>query len=154
MNAVERLLAIEEIRDLVARYNIVYDDHDWGGLAELWMEDAAFVVNGVAFEGRATLLEFLTGCLPDGYFGKHLCSPSRIALGDDGATATAQTDVAWIAQNFETSIVGRYDDTFAKVDGRWLFARREESTVPFKPGFPPYSEAATSVSGATMRTES
>jgi hypothetical protein len=41
-------------------------------------------------------------------------------------TATAQTDVLWIAQNFENSIIGRYDDTFVKRDGRWLFARRED----------------------------
>jgi uncharacterized protein (TIGR02246 family) len=152
VNDVERLVALEEIRALITRYSITYDDHDWDAFGELWTEDAAFVVNGRAFEGREVMLEFLTTCLPEDYFGKHVCSPSLVELGSGGDTATAQTDVLWIAQNFENSIVGRYDDTFARRDGRWLFSRREESTVPFRPGFPPYSEAALAVSGPTMRS--
>jgi uncharacterized protein (TIGR02246 family) len=153
MNAVERLVAIEEIRDLIARYAISYDDHDWDDYAQLWTEDAAFVVNGVAFEGREVMLKFLSECLPDDYVGKHMNSNSRIEIAEDGESARAQTDVVWIAQNFENSIVARYSDTFVRRDGRWLFARREESTMPFKQGFPPYSEVALSVSGSTMRAE-
>jgi uncharacterized protein (TIGR02246 family) len=152
MNDVERLVALEEIRALITRYSITYDDHDWDAFGELWTEDAAFVVAGHAFAGRDVMLEFLTTCLPDDYFGKHMCSPSLVELAPDGESATARTDVLWIAQNFENSIVGRYDDTFVRRDGRWLFARREESTIAFKPGFPPYSESALAVSGATMRT--
>jgi uncharacterized protein (TIGR02246 family) len=151
MNDIERLVALEEIRALIATYNISYDDHDWEAFGELWTEDAAFVVNGRAFEGREVMLDFLTTCLPDDYYGKHLCSPSHVELAPGGQSATARTDVLWIAQNFENSIVGRYDDAFRRTGGRWLFARREESTIPFKPGFPPYSEAALAVSGTTMR---
>jgi uncharacterized protein (TIGR02246 family) len=151
MDAVERLVAIEEIRALIARYTIAYDDHDWGAFGELWTEDAAFVANGVAFEGREPMLEFLTTCLPDDYFGKHMNSPPLIEIGPDGTAATAKTDVVWISQNFENTIVARYDDTLVKRNGRWLFLRREESTVQFKPGAPPMSETAMAVSSATMR---
>jgi uncharacterized protein (TIGR02246 family) len=153
MDAVERLLAIEEIRALIARYAITYDDHDWESFGRLWAEDASFVANGVAFEGREPMLEFLTTCLPDDYFGKHMNSPPLIEIAADGATATAKTDVVWISQNFENTIVARYDDTLVKRDGRWLFLRREESTVAFKPGPPPMSETAMAVSSATMRAE-
>jgi hypothetical protein len=153
VNAVERLVALEEIRDLITRYSIAFDDHDWDDLAQLWTEDAAFVVAGRSFEPRDVLLDFLMTCLPADYFGKHMCSPSRVVLAPDGKSATAQTDVLWIAQNFENSIVGRYDDSFVHDGERWLFQRRKESTIAFKPGFPPYSEAALSVSGATMRKE-
>ena len=38
-------------------------------------------------------------------------------------------------------------------DGRWLFARREETPLQYKPGPPPMSEEAVGVSGATMRAE-
>jgi uncharacterized protein (TIGR02246 family) len=152
MDALERLIAIEEIRDLIARYNISFDDHDWDDFALMWTEDAAFVVNGVAFEGREVMLDFLTTCRPADYHGTHLCSPSRVAIAPDGQTATAQTDVVWIAQNFENTIVARYSDTFVKRDEGWLFRRREEATVPYRPGPPPQSDAAVSVSGATMRT--
>lgn len=153
MDAVERLVAIEEIRDLIARYAIDYDDQNWEDFATLWAEDAAFVVEDVAFEGRERLLEFLTTCLPPGYTGKHMNANTRIQIAEDGQTATAQTDVVWIAQNFENQILARYYDTFVRRDGRWLFQRRQEIPVPFKEGFPPYSETALSVSGPTMRTE-
>ena len=153
MDAVERLVATQEIRDVIARYAIHYDDKDWEAFATLWAEEAAFVANGVAFEGRESLLGFLTTCLPEGYSGKHMNSPPLVELAPDGERATAKTDVVWISQDFENRIVGRYDDVFVRRDGRWLFLRRVESTVPFTPGPPPMSDTAMSVSAATMRRE-
>jgi uncharacterized protein (TIGR02246 family) len=153
MDGLERLVALQEIRDVIARYAIYYDDKDWEAFGTLWAEEAAFVANGVAFEGRAALLAFLTTCLPADYSGKHLNSPPLVELAPDGESATARTDVVWISQDFENRIVGRYDDRFVRRDGRWLFLRREESTVPFTPGPPPMSDTAMRVSEATMRRD-
>jgi uncharacterized protein (TIGR02246 family) len=153
MSDVDRLLSLEQIRALIATYAISFDDHDWDRFGQLWTEDAAFVVDGQAFEGREAMLEFLTTCLPDDYDGKHMNSPPLIELAPDGEHATADTDVVWIPQNFENAIVARYHDTFVRRDGRWLFARREETPLRYKPGPPPMSETAVGVSGATMRTE-
>ena len=97
------------------------------------------------------MLAFLTTCLPADYSGKHMNSPPRIEVAPDGQTATAKTDVVWITQDFQNTIVGRYDDELVKQYGRWLFARRVETTVPFTPGPAPMSETALSVSSATMR---
>ena len=151
MDAVERLVALQEIRDLIARYAIHYDDKDWAAFGTLWTEDAAFVANGIAFAGKHAMLEFLTTCLPDDYTGKHMNSPPLVELSPDGERATAKTDVVWITHDFENTIVGRYADTFVRREGRWLFSRREESTVEYRPGPPPMSETAMSVSSATMR---
>jgi uncharacterized protein (TIGR02246 family) len=151
MSTVDRLQSIEEIRALIATYAISFDDHDWDRFGTLWTEDAAFVVDGQAFEGRETMLEFLTTCLPDDYGGKHMNSPSLIELAPDGESATADTDVVWIPQNFENAIVARYHDTLVRRDGRWLFARREETPLQYRPGPPPMSDTAVGVSGATMR---
>ena len=153
MSDLERLIAIEEIRRVIATYAIAYDDKDWETFAELWTEDAAFAVAGQAWEGKAALLEFLTTCLPDDYDGKHMNSPPLIEVATDGESATARTDVVWITQSFENQIVGRYNDQFARVDGRWLFKRREETPVEFRPGPPPMSDAAVGASAATMRKE-
>jgi uncharacterized protein (TIGR02246 family) len=154
MDTVERLAAVEEIRALIATYAISFDDHDWDRFSALWTEDAAFVVVGQeAFEGREAMLEFLTTCLPDDYAGKHMNSPSLIEVAPDGESATAWTDVVWIPQNFENAIVARYRDTLVRRDGRWLFARREETPLQYKPGPPPMSAASVGVSAATMRTE-
>jgi uncharacterized protein (TIGR02246 family) len=153
MNDVERLLALEQIRALIATYAISFDDHDWERFGELWTEDAAFVVGDQAFEGREAMLEFLTTCLPRDYSGKHMNSPPLIELAPDGESATADTDVVWIPQNFENAIVARYHDKLVRHGGGWRFARREETPLQFRPGPPPMSEASVGVSGATMRTE-
>jgi hypothetical protein len=76
-----------------------------------------------------------------------------IALAPDGESAEAWTDVVWIPQNFENAIVARYHDTLVRRDGRWLFARRSETPLRYKPGPPPMSDTAVGVSGATMRAE-
>jgi len=151
VNDLERLVAIQEIRDLITRYALSYDDKDWEAFGRLWTEDASFVAGGMSFEGRGPMLEFLTTCLPEDYDGKHMNAPSLIEIGPDGTTATAKTDVVWISQSFENTIVARYNDTLVKQDGRWLFLRREETTVAYKPGPPPMSETAMAVSSSTMR---
>ncbi|WP_116996467.1 nuclear transport factor 2 family protein [Desertimonas flava] len=151
MDALERLLAVEEISDLIGRYCMLFDDQDWAGLNELWTDDAAFVVEDTAFEGRSTLMTFLSTCLPAGYRSKHMISRPLVAIGADGNTATARTDVVWIASNFENTIVGRYEDELVRDDTGWRFRRRVERPVPFVAGPPPMSDAATGVSGATMR---
>jgi uncharacterized protein (TIGR02246 family) len=153
VNDIERLVAVEEIRRLIATYAIAYDDKDWDTFAELWADDAAFAVEDQAWQGKEALLDFLTTCLPDDYNGKHMNSPALIEIAADGQSATARTDVVWITQSFENQIVARYNDELARVEGRWLFKRRVETTVEFRPGPPPMSDAAVGASAATMRKE-
>jgi uncharacterized protein (TIGR02246 family) len=150
MDALERLVATKEIEDLISRYCISFDDQDWETFARLWTEDAAFVVGDMAFEGRETMLEFLTTCLPEGYVSKHMISRPLVEFESD-TRARARTDVVWIAANFENTIVGRYVDTIVRHDGAWLFQRREEEPVPYRDEPPPMSDTAVQVSSPTMR---
>jgi hypothetical protein len=152
LDALERLVAIQEISDLIGRYCMLFDDEDWAGLSELWTEDAAFVVEDAAFEGRDVLMDFLSHCLPSGYRTKHMISRPVVVVADDGATATARTDVVWIAANFENTILGRYEDELVRGAGGWRFKRRVERPVQFIAGPPPMSDAANEVSGETMRS--
>jgi uncharacterized protein (TIGR02246 family) len=150
VDPLERLVAIQEIRDQIARYAIWFDDKNWEEFAQLWADDAAFVGPGMAFEGKEAVLEFLTNCLPADYTGKHMNSPPLIELIARDR-ARARTDVVWITMDFENRIVARYDDVFRLVDGRWLFERRTEVVVPYRAGEPPMSDAAMAVSSETMR---
>jgi hypothetical protein len=151
MTPLDRLIAVDEISDLIGRYCMLFDDEDWTGLDALWADDAAFVVEDVAFEGRETLMEFLSTCLPPGYRSKHMISRPVVDVAADGTTARARTDVVWIAANFENTIVGRYEDELVRGDDGWKFSRRVERPVQFVPGPPPMSDTATGVSGATMK---
>ena len=153
MDALEELIAREAIRDLIARYPMAFDDRDWDAWEALWTEDVVFVVDGVPIEGLPAVKAFMMQCLPQDYQSKHLCGPSVIEIADDGATAHAKTDVVWIAANYNNQIVARYVDTLVKRDGRWLISRREEWTVPYRPGPPPMSAESVELSGATMRKE-
>ena len=153
MEPIERLTAVNEISDLIGRYCMLFDDEDWAGLDELWTDDAAFVVEDQAFEGRDVLMAFLSTCLPRGYRTKHLIARPLVDVAADGATARARTDVVWIAANFENTILGRYEDELVRDDRGWRFSRRVEHPVQDIPGPPPMSDAANDVSGATMRAD-
>ena len=74
----------------------------------------------------------------------------RPVVVGDAETATAETDVVWVSQDFENRIVARYVDDFVKQDGRWVFKRRVEEPLPFIPGPPPMSETAMEMSASTM----
>ena len=150
MDALERLVAIQEIRDQIARYAILFDDKNWDEFAELWAEDAVWEGPGMVFEGRTELMRFLSTCLPADYNGKHMNSPPLIDLSGP-ERARARTDVVWITHDFANQIVARYDDVFKRVDGRWVFERRTEIVVPYKEGPPPMSDTAIALSGETMR---
>jgi hypothetical protein len=151
MDALERLVAIQEIRDQIARYAIWYDDKNWQAFATLWADDAAFEVNGMVFDGKPAVLDFLVHCLPDDYSGKHMNASPLVEIDEGGGKARARTDVVWLSQDFENRIVARYDDEFLHVDGRWLFRRRTEVVLPFVAGDPPMSDTALDVSSSTMR---
>jgi hypothetical protein len=153
VDALERLVAIQEIRDQIARYAIWFDDKNWDDFAGLWAEEAVFEGPDMRFEGRDAVLEFLTGCLPADYNGKHMNATALIEPDESGARARARTDVVWITMNFQNTIVARYDDQFVRRDGRWVFLHRKEVVVPFRDGPPPMSDTALAVSSATMRPD-
>jgi uncharacterized protein (TIGR02246 family) len=150
-DALQELIDRERIRDLLARYPMAFDDADWAAWDEIWTDDLVWVVEGKAIEGLPAVREFMVGCLPGDYTGKHLCGSPVIDLAPDGMSARTRTDVVWIAQNYENTIVARYVDDLVKRDGRWRISRREEEVVPFRPGPPPMSEESVELNGATMR---
>ena len=149
MDALENLIAQQEIRDLSARYAMFLDDHDWDALAQLWTEDAAWSIGDTVFGGRGAVMGFLSGCLSADYFAKHINGQSLIEVNQDGVTATGRTDVLWLAQNFETQVMARYVDTYVKAGGRWLFKHRQEVGVAYRPG--PVSSGPMAIGGPTMR---
>ena len=149
MDALENLVAQQEIRDLSAKYAMFLDDHDWDALGGLWSEDAVWSIGDIVFAGRQAVMAFLSGCLIEDYFAKHINGQSLIVVNEDGVTATGKTDVLWLAQNFETQVMARYVDSYVKVGGHWLFKHREEVGIDYRPG--PVSSGPAAIGGPTMR---
>jgi ketosteroid isomerase-like protein len=119
---VERLLAFEEIRQLASRYAVAVDRRDLDTLVSLFVPDVRVGREATGREAlRAGFAEQLRGIgVSILHVGTH-----QIDLADaDHATGHVyckgeiQDGDRWIHQAI------RYDDTYRRCDGRWLFVRR------------------------------
>jgi len=124
---VERLIAIEDIKQLKARYCALCDaNYDPDGIAAMFTEDGIW--DGADFgryEGRAAIHAFFTGISGDIEFAAHMVLNTIITV--DGETANGKW---WLIMPCTTTIDGpkearwllaEYDDDYVKVDGAWLF---------------------------------
>jgi hypothetical protein len=122
MDDLQRLLAHEAIRQLVARYALYVDSRDYDALVELFVEDVRV---GRHACGRAALRESFAEAL----------APRRVTIlsvgthvikvvDDDHATGVlycrgeVQEDDRWIHQLI------LYTDEYERRDGTWYFVRR------------------------------
>ncbi len=122
MNDIERLLAYEEIRQLASRYAIATDRRDIETLVSLFVDDVRV---GRDTYGREALRENFAFQLRGIGVSILNVGTHQIDLVDaDNATghvyckAEVQDGDRFIHQAI------RYDDTYARRDGRWLFVRR------------------------------
>lgn len=126
LDRVESRFAIQE---LVTAYCEACDEHDMPRLAGLFTEDAVFdspsgVLRAV---GRDAIAEMFVGAFRvrgPGYHWTH-----DLTVGFDGADPDRATGL--VASHAETCPNGvaslaamKYDDEYRRLDGRWLFSRR------------------------------
>jgi uncharacterized protein (TIGR02246 family) len=120
---VDRLVAYEEIRQLVARYAVAVDSRDLDALVALFSDD---VQVGRDERGRAALRAYFDRSLREVRVtilntGTHVID----LVDDDHASGIVycrgevQSGDQWIVQAIQ------YRDTYERQDGRWLFTRRQ-----------------------------
>ena len=121
--AVDRLLAYEEIRQLAARYALAVDSRDLDALVALFVDDVRV---GRDATGRDALRQFFDTSLRGIGVSRLSVTTHVIDLqGPDAATGSVYCDgeIAdgdrWIRQTI------LYRDTYARRDGRWYFVRRD-----------------------------
>jgi ketosteroid isomerase-like protein len=119
----ERLLAYEEIRQLVARYAVATDARDLDALVALFVDDVRV---GRDLRGRAALKAYFDRSLRDVgvtilHVGTHL-----IEFDDDDhahgivyCRGEIQVGDRWVVQAIQ------YRDTYERRDGHWYFVRRK-----------------------------
>lgn len=133
----ETLLAIEEIKQLKARYFRCMDTHDWAGLAEVFTHDCRFDPHGALEEnpdrggaepilGREAATTYIRqGIEPitSAHFG-HM--PEIEILSETEATGIwALADILRTPTGEPFAMFrgyGHYHETYSKADGRWRIA--------------------------------
>jgi ketosteroid isomerase-like protein len=122
MDAVERVVARDEIQQLAYRYALTMDSRDIEGLVGLFVEDVRVGADG---RGRQALRESFDQQLREVgvtilFVGNHVIdfeSPDE-ASGHVYCRAELQDGERWIQQAI------LYRDRYRRCDGRWYFVRR------------------------------
>ena len=123
LSPLDRLVAHDEIRQLVARYAVAMDARDFAAVAALFVED---VHVGRGERGRDHLRASLERAVRDMpltilNLGTHLIELDDLdhARGVVYCRAELQLRDAWVVQLIQ------YRDTYERRDGAWWFVRRQ-----------------------------
>jgi len=115
----------DQIRRTLAEYSQRCDDGRFDEWADLFTEDARFILSGQVTEGRESIRVLMTAMMPADRRGQHVTSNSLVDI--DGDSATASTDYLFVRPTADgPGIVaaGRYHDLLTR-DGRcWRFRER------------------------------
>jgi len=124
----QRLLDVEEIQQLKARYFRLMDTKDWAAFGELFTDDAVMDADGYVQEGRAKILSFLPKVLDGVVTTHHGHMPEITITGPDTATGV------WAMFDYLTFPgdgpprglrgYGHYHEEYRRVDGAWRIHRR------------------------------
>ena len=124
----DELVAREEIRDLVARYNANGDAGRYEQVLELFAPDAVMDVSGTEYRGRDEIATIFSGAASDfsaqeGFrYVRHATTTHQIDL--TGPTSAEGRLYFFVVMAHGLDHWGRYRDRYAVVDGRWRFEHR------------------------------
>ncbi len=122
------LSTIRELEQLKYAYARCLDQKRWDELGELFTEDAHASYGGGAyvFDGREAIMGFLVRNMDrPGFLSSHrMHHPEITLISDTEATGRWALDDHNIDTDFQIEVQGAafYEDTYVKVDGRWLIA--------------------------------
>ncbi len=123
----------EEIRNAMAWYTRVIDDHEFEKLDRIFDEETIYVMSTGEVRGLGAAIQALHKVLSTGVpHRRHVYMNTAVELGGDRATATSDwyvlgpnADGGWNVLN-----AGRYNDEFQRKNGRWMFAARRIALAP------------------------
>lgn len=115
---------IEQIKDLKARYFLSMDGKDWAAMRQVFTDDATVDISGAGggvYDAPEAFIAYLTRSL-GGVQSLHEGSQPEIQLtSPDTAIGTwVLNDCMTLPNGAEFRGFGKYDETYARVDGTWL----------------------------------
>jgi uncharacterized protein (TIGR02246 family) len=118
----------DEIRDLLSRYCLYFDQGAVQEWARLYTEDGEFIGSGQHHSGREALEAFLAGVPAS---TTHRVTVNHVIDVDDDR-ALCRSSVLLLDNGVIVSS-GRTVDELARVDGAWRISRRTFSPDPSRP---------------------
>jgi hypothetical protein len=121
--ALKRLLDLEAIRDLNARYNHAFDNRQGELFASFWTEDCFGQRKNSEpkMKGRAAMAASAENWPVD---GRHISTEAVIQLDGDSATQTIYCLFLDMAPPCEVSMFGIYEDKLVRTSEGWKFSER------------------------------
>jgi ketosteroid isomerase-like protein len=112
----------EEIRELMARYNLASDYPDLEAWLDCWADDGVLAFSGrPKVEGKEALRAYGVH-RPGGHL--HLSLNQIIDIDDDLAHATSYVAVLGGESDPAVRLAGRYEDELRRINGCWRFVLR------------------------------
>jgi hypothetical protein len=134
MDALQTLLAENEIKRLKARYCRFLDTKDWDGLTSLFLDDAVLDVQqdtgNPPIHGRTAIIEQIRVAVIDAASSHQVHTPEISLSSDDNAEGiwAMQDRVVWqpgkspIPGISSITGYGQYHETYRRSDAGWKFA--------------------------------
>jgi ketosteroid isomerase-like protein len=143
----------DEIGELVHRYSDAVTRRDGVQWSSCWADDASWALSPArAVSGRDEIVQLWRAAMAGMEGVVHNVLHGAVSV--DGATATGQW---YISEHYRRVsgeaglLLARYDDTYVKQDGRWLFASR--TLVPSYQGPPDLSGTFSKPAGFSDKEE-
>jgi len=122
---VRRLRDRAEIQDLRLQYHAAVNEQRPESIARLFTDDGVldFDVLGHA-NGRAAIAAFFDATLSDpATFVKQFIHNHVVEIDGERASGTSYLEARTVYAGESVLVAARYDDAYARAQGRWLFAR-------------------------------
>ena len=137
MDEVQKLVEIEKIKRVKARYMRCLDTKDWEGMASCFTEDAtsSYGDGAYSFEGRDAVMKFLRDSMSSARFiSKHQVHTPEIDIHTEQQAEGKwylEDMVAVLDQGWGLEGTGIYRDKYVKRDGHWKIQHTNRAFVDF-----------------------
>lgn len=116
------------IRELVDSYGDAVSRHDVTAWGANWTEDSVWTLNLPGLDrvvGRADIVALWVKAMAEYEFVYMVANPGEIHVSGERATGRFYTsELTHLKSGEEQRILGRYEDEYVKLSGRWLFKSR------------------------------
>lgn len=120
-SAVERLVALEEIKALKYRYVRCLDTKDWDGFENCFVAEATGGYAGLDFSDRDAIVDYMRRSLVDGVVTTHHVHHPEIELSGESATGVWYLQDKVFAPAFDHVMEGAafYTDHYRRTPDGW-----------------------------------